>query len=497
MRKLIFHTLFFSLFLFSLPASSQSSVVPQPIKQLMAADYMRGITFSMKATNIRTGEVHYAFDADRMVTPASVLKLVTTITALELLGDDYCFPTTLEYDGEIRDGVLYGNLYIRGSGDPSLGSSHIVADRANYRADKNRFIPQWIAAVEKAGIQRISGAVIADDLLFDEEGLSPKWSAEDLGSYYGAGSYGLSVFDNLYTLYLRTGEVGSRPELLDSDPDVSSIRFHNRLTVTQVATDSSYIVGAPYINERRLYGVVPPHKARYPLRGDIPNPPLFLAEWVTKAFARHGIICDKAATSCRLLQEEGEWKAAPRNELVTTYSPPLRELVRITNGVSHNLYADALLKRIGLFYQPKGNEQLSSFNRGIRVLESHWRQKGMDVSRLLMYDGSGLASADKLTAAFLVDLLCHIHQSSPEREAFGQSLPKAGQEGSVRNFLRGTKLEGKARLKSGGMSGVRSYAGYISYEGEVYAVALFANNYRCTSGTITRALEKMLLNLFP
>ena len=147
---------------------------------------MQGASFSLLIQDVETGTVVFAYDTIRQMSPASVLKTVTTATALELLGEDYQFPTTISYDGQIEQGVLRGNLYIEGSGDPTLGSRHFAADKNNYRPDQNRFIPQWITAIQNAGIQQIEGRIIADESIFDTEGTSMKWMQEDLGADYGA-----------------------------------------------------------------------------------------------------------------------------------------------------------------------------------------------------------------------------------------------------------------------------------------------------------------------
>lgn len=470
---------------------------PLPIKQLLKAPYMQGATFSLMVKEVADGSVLYSYDAGREVTPASVMKLVTTATALELIGADYRYPTTLEYDGEIGNGILRGNLYIRGSGDPTLGSSHFASDRSSYTPSRNTFIPEWIAALRKAGIGKIEGAVIADESIFDTEGISLKWVGEDLGSYYGAGSYGLSVFDNLYKLFFQTGAPGGRPRIVGSEPNISSsVRFHNYLRSAAVASDSSFITGAPFAPDRYIYGVVPSNREQYVLKGDIPDPALFLSQYLTTELNKAGISVASPPSCYRIESEAGTWQTGERREIATTYSPTLKEIVRVANEVSHNLFADALIKTIGLQYEPRRGEVVSSFNRGIEVLRRHWLKKGLDVSPLWMYDGSGLAATGKVSAAFVADLLCYMATASEASTAFNASLPQAGIEGSVRNFLKGTALQGKARIKSGSMSRVKGYAGYVDWQGKRYAVALFANNYACDGRQMTQALEGLLKRLF-
>lgn len=494
MTRKIFNVFLLCCFLVT-ASGADKQPVPQPIQVLLNRPYMQGCSFSLMAQEVETGEELYSYEADRQLTPASILKTVTTATALELLGPDYRFQTSLEYDGSLKDGKLEGNLYIRGSGDPTLGSAHFSPDKNTYTSDRNRFIPEWIAALRKAGIREIEGAVIANESIFDTEGISMKWVREDLGSYYAAGSYGISVFDNLYRLYIRTGKKGSRPEILRTDPDIPNLRFHNYLRAKLVSSDSSYITGAPFSSDRYLYGIVPANRESYRLRGDIPDPALFLAEYLTRQLEQAGISVKGKPTSSRILQEERRWEPHEKEIIHTTSSPPLREIIEVANHASHNLFVDALLKTIGL--SASGNiQQGSSFTQGIEVLRAYWEEKGLDTSSLWMYDGSGLAVTDKVSPRFITDLLAYMATQSENSEAFIQSLPQPGIDGTVRNFLKGSRLQGKIRLKSGGMSRVKSYAGYITKEGKCYAIALIVNNYACDGRVLNRDLEELLLKLF-
>lgn len=462
---------------------------PAPVKWLLQAPYMRGASFSLVVKDVQEGRTVYSYDTDRLQSPASVLKTVATATALEILGEDYRYPTTLEYDGILENGTLEGNLYIKGSGDPSLGSSH-------FAPGQNKFLSTWIAALQKAGIKHITGSVISDESIFDTEGVSIKWLREDMGNYYAPGSYGISIFDNMYKQSLQTGAAGTRPVLKGTEPDIPFIRFKNYLKAAPVSSDSAYIIGAPLDDVRYLYGVLPANREAYVLKGDIPDPALYLARYLTDQLQQKGIRVDGSPSCYRIEVEENRWKKGERKEIVTTYSPTLREIASVCNHVSHNLYADALVKTVGLQYKPRRNEMISSFGRGVQVVKEYWEKKGLDVFPLRMNDGSGLAPADKVSAGFMGELLVYMATESAVSDAFIASLPQAGIEGSVRNFLKGSKLQGKAHLKSGGITGVRSYAGYITKDGRTYAVAVFSNNYSCPMSRMTRALEKLLLQLF-
>jgi len=457
------------------------------ILRFLDASYMRGASVSLMVKDMSADTVVYQYDADRLLIPASVLKIVTTATALELLGPDFRYETSLMYDGTVSDSTLNGHIYICGSGDPSLGSSETDIDRYKMMRD-------WIAAIKNKGIKKINGSVIADESIFDTEGVSMKWMREDLGSYYGQGSYGLNIFDNRYALFLNTGEPDSKPDIERSEPDMSSLLFHNYLKTSNTLKDSSSIIGFPYAAERYLYGVVPPNRAAYQMIGDIPDPPLFVATYLTNRLQQEQITVTGTPACYRLLSSAGRWTPQNRVVLTASYSPPIYELVRITNHVSHNLYADALLKTIGL--KDTSDAVVSSFERGINVLQGFWRAKGLDTSCLWMSDGSGLSHADKVSAGFLSQLLTYMGAHSAVSQPFIESLPRAGMEGTVKNMLKDTRLEENARLKSGSMSRIRSYAGYITQDEKQYTVAILVNNFSCSQARMKMDIEQLLLALF-
>ncbi len=464
---------------------------PQPFKQFLKCKQMQGSSVGFMVKDVTTGEVIYSYDADRELIPASVLKLVTTATALRTMEEDFRFETSLSYSGRIEDGTLHGNLFINGSGDPTLGSSHFVdEDSRNIFKDQQSFLQEWLMAVKQAGIKRIDGKVIADDTVFDTEGMSMKWLREDMGSYYGAGSYGISVFDNIYKLYLKTGQVGTTPQITGTEPAIPYLHFHNYLTVAKVTTDSSYISGYPFSNERFLYGILPANKERYTLRGDIPDPALFLADYFTRLLSGNDIEVTEGYGTQRIIRQKRDRSS---EEIIhTTFSPTLADMVGIINKKSHNLYADAVLKRSGLHYIPEKDRKLSSFGKGTGWVESYWDKQGADTGGLWMFDGSGLAPTNKVTAALICDLLVRMHTD----DIFRYSLPEVGVDGSVRNFLKGTSLQGRARLKSGGMSRVRSYAGYITKGDKEYAVVILVNNYSYEGRDMINAIEHLLVSLF-
>ncbi|MFT3753018.1 MAG: D-alanyl-D-alanine carboxypeptidase [Paludibacter sp.] len=174
-----------------------------PVDDFAKSPLLENANVSLLVSDANTGQALYQFRPKSLATPASTMKLVTTATALELLGPDFCFETKLEIDGKVSaDSILAGNLYIHGGGDPTLGSEKL---------GEKDFFPQWIQAVKNAGIKKITGQIIADATLFDDEGVNPRWTWEDMGNYYAAGAYGISYMDNTYKLVLQSGQEGTTP----------------------------------------------------------------------------------------------------------------------------------------------------------------------------------------------------------------------------------------------------------------------------------------------
>lgn len=274
------------------------------------------------------------------------------------------------------------------------------------------------------------------------------------------------------------------------------LTFRNYLTTSPVVTDSCYITGFPFSNERYLYGVVPAHRSRLRLKGDIPDPSLYLAQYVHHYLVGQGIDIRKEPSCYRILSQSGRWRTDERRKLTVTYSPALKDLVRITHFTSRNLYADALLKAIGLHCPSDRWEAVSSFEKGVRVIKNYWNEKGLNTSSLWMYDGSGLSAANKVTARFLCDFYVAVSAHREISETFIRSLPQAGVEGTVRTLFKGTALQGRARLKSGTMSRVRCYGGYVTKNGKQYAVVILINNFSGKSTLVRAQVEELFLSLF-
>jgi len=424
-----------------------------------------------KAVELTTKKVIASCHEDMSLIPASNLKLVTTATALEVLGSSFYFETPLLYDGFIQSNILYGTLYIQGTGDPTLGSEFTSSD-------KESFLKEWLPAIRRAGIRKITGNIIALDQLFGYEGMSPKWLWEDAGNFYAPGIYGISVFDDVFRVYLQSSAIDSLTTILYTDPSINHLQLTNEVKASADTSDNSFFFGLPFSNEMRMYGTIPANRSSFAVKGANPDPGLFLANYFYDYLQKNGITIEGKATTYRLYPVV----PAGMKLLSVARSANLASIVQATNVWSNNQYAEHLYKILTV---------LDSI-----AIPDYWKNKGLDSDALFMFDGSGTSPKNAVSAGFLIDLLVYMKERSKNSDAFYQSLPVAGRNGTVSSFLRNSPLEGKARLKSGSLINVQSYSGYIENQGKRYAVSLIINNFTGKRSDLLKDINQLFNGLF-
>lgn len=420
--------------------------------------------------------------------PASVQKLMTTAGALLIFGPDHRFVTTLHHDGYIdNQGRLHGNIYISGSGDPGFGSA-FWNDTLSYETVAKK----WVQEIKSAGIRHIGGHIMADDRLFDKEMTPRKWLWEDMGNYFGAGSNGLTVNENAFTIFFDAGHSTGDPVSIRSVvPEIPGMILTNEVsTGPRGSGDQVYIFGAPYQHERLLTGTVPLGATNFPVRGSMPDPPLFFSRYLASQLQQNGIPVDGQGTTILASNEKGSGlvtTAEERKQLGVWHSPPLSDIIYRTNMASVNVYAENLLKLMGL----EAGKQGTTTN-GIKALTNIWTERGMVLSGLKLHDGSGLAPSNRVTAEQIGFVLSHMWRQETYPH-FLNSLPVAGRSGSLTGLFRNTRSEGILHAKSGFLDSVRSYAGYTTMQnGSEVAFVLIVNNYEGTPAIMRSKMIRLL-----
>lgn len=431
---------------------------------------------SVLVQNLTTGEVIDSYREDKVVPPASVMKLLTTAACLETMGPGFRFPTILEYTGTIDGGVLHGDLYIRGGCDPSLGWKGRTA-----------FLNQWVKAVKAAGISRIDGAVIADMTMLDGEAQNPAWLCEDAGNYYAPGIFALNYYGNTMNIVLKSGEPGSVATVVGTEPQVEDIVFINRVRCDKIQYDGAFVSGIPYSRERYLTGAVPSNLGTFGVKGDLPNPGLLLARHLTQRLRESGVAVKRDANYL----PDYNPLTPPRHELYIHYSEPLSEIIKETNVNSNNLYAEALFRYLGTRYTLPG-----TIHNSQDLLRDYWRRRGVAVQNAIIKDGCGLAPQDAVSAKAFVQLLT-IMRNSPNADYWMASLPVSGKTGTLTSLCPGTPLEGRIHAKSGTIAGTKNFAGYIDMpNGDTWVFAILINSAPGKARNIQHVIQQYLLDVY-
>lgn len=465
-------------------ASPSLTKLSQEVDKLKKDPDLVHASWGLSVINAKSGASLYEYNSQASLTPASTLKIVTTGAALAILGPDFRYETILEYDGVLDTvtGILKGNVYIHGGGDPSLGSDLFREKSDTLITDK------WAMILQRKGIKQVDGAVIGDASVFEDDMVPSTWIWGDMGNYFGAGGSGLTYMDNKYTAYYRSGaSIGDTTYIMKVVPEVPGLVIRNMVKAGG-SGDNAFIYGAPYTFTRYVTGTIPAGKTNYEVDGSIPDPPLFCAQMLEAAMKREGISISQSATTVRQLKLDGTYKKSKRVKLHTNYSPTLDKIVYYTNLKSNNLFAEHLLKTIAWKKSGFGTD-----TAGRTAVLNYWSSKGVDTKGLYMSDGCGLSRANAITPAQLANIL-HAVKSESYYNAFYASFPVAGRSGSLGSMCVGTCAENNLRAKSGYINRARSYAGYVkNKKNEEVIFALIINNYDCTPTEVKKKMEKIMV----
>ncbi|MCC6548427.1 D-alanyl-D-alanine carboxypeptidase/D-alanyl-D-alanine-endopeptidase [Candidatus Sumerlaeota bacterium] len=436
------------------------------------------------------GSVIYDRNGEKMLMPASNMKVVTTAAALELLGADYKYETRLETCGKIADGKLEGDLVIVGSGDPSLGTW-----RLENRHDGDALLADWVAKVKGAGINEITGAVVADGRVFTAGYIAEDWEYGDLPFWYAAGTSGVNFSENVFRFTTAPGAKVGDKALLTFKPETRFFTVSNDvLTTTSKGARTADITRRhPGSNEVIFGGTIAVDEEPFEQRGSIWDGELYAATLLTEALNRAGVKVAGPPASARALPKPVriDVYTGDRRVLDTVLSPPVSELIRIVNKTSHNFYADCLFRTLGVKMKHEG-----SYAAGGDAVHE-WLKKfdSQDAASLHILDGSGLARRDYVTPRLMCAVLQHMRRN-PDFETYKTTFPTPGQEYKDRKGWKAPELVGNLYAKTGYIGQVRSLSGYVtSRDGELLVLSMIANNLNVPISRADRAIDEAVLLL--
>ncbi len=470
-------------------ALCQTQAVEQAYQKVLASTELKHGVLGLSVIELETNKKRIALNDQQSLIPASSLKVITSFTALAILGENYTFKTEIAHDGTLSpSGVLDGNLYLIGYGDPTLGS-----DKMEGVLSYQEILKLFAEKVAAAGIKEIKGAIIGDGTFFETALQAPTWQWNDIGNYYAAGASGLNLNENLYYLEFQLGsQLSTAPKLLNTNPEIPYLQMDNELKSAGKGTgDNAYVYGSPYTYHRFIRGTLPIGSGKFKIKGAIPDPPFFTAYHFMKTLEAKGIKTGLYVKTQREMNREGTKTIGEKKMIYTHQSPKLKEIVNRANLESVNLYLESMLKILGK--QKKGE---GSTEKGLVVVQEFWEARGINFEGFQMKDGSGLSPRTVIPTNTLAQLMRKMALDKKVGKTFLASLPVAGKTGTMKNMLKGTAAEGRMKAKSGSMSGVRSYTGVVTNKaGKTFAFAIIANNFSGKSSAMRKKIETILAEI--
>ncbi|MEJ7767583.1 MAG: D-alanyl-D-alanine carboxypeptidase/D-alanyl-D-alanine-endopeptidase [Chitinophagaceae bacterium] len=408
----------------------------------------------------KTGKVLFERNSQIGLAPASCQKVITSVAAFELLGKDYRYKTVLGYSGQIVNGTLEGNLLVKGTGDPTLGSWRWPSTRENVLLQK------WTSELKQAGIKNMKGVVSADIAHWSSATIPNGWIWQDIGNYYGAGASVLNWRENQFDVVLRSGNTpGDQCSIVSISPKLSQPSFTCEVKAGAKGSGDNAYIYLPADSPAFIRGTIPPGETAFTISGSFTNSARQLTATLTSTMQAAGIQSAQRAYS----QQDGVNKTFV--PVFTHLSPTLDSINHWFLKKSINLYGEALIKTIA--FEKDG---FGDMDKGLEMVKLFWSQRGIEKSAINIYDGSGLSPQNRVTTDALAKVMLYA-RSKPWFQVFSNSLPV---------------INGVA-MKSGSIGGARSYTGYLNNkDGNGYTFAIIVNNYDGNSNEVVRKIWALL-----
>jgi serine-type D-Ala-D-Ala carboxypeptidase/endopeptidase (penicillin-binding protein 4) len=449
------------------------------IRQFEEQDKMKQTTVAVSIKSCRTGQSILEHNSQKALPTASTLKLITTATVLESLGANFQFKNTISFDGFIENSVLNGNVYFKGSGDPTFAS-----DRFEKKLET--ILQEIKSSIQQLGIQTINGDIIIVDSSFSLYDIPDTWAWNDMGNYYGAIPSDVNFNENKFSVYFNTTTLGTPATMAKISPLDDDWVFINQVIAAPKGTgDNVYFYSSPLGSTILMKGTLPINSTNFEVKGSIPNPPQSFGKLLKKVFIEHGI-------SVRGNAKVQNYMPPTTTKLVEFLSPNLKKIAKECNFYSINLYADAFLRLIG-----KSNNESPTFENGSKFMKTFWQNKGIDMTNFNAKDGSGLSPQATVPPHLMTTILAEASKNTAFQD-FYETIPVVGQNGTVANTAKNTKAAGNIRAKSGSIEGTRAFSGYFKAKnGDLLTFMVVVNHFNDAQKVEVRKflstiLEKMV-----
>ena len=477
----------------------RNPALDQQIARILAAsDAQRG-SWGIQVVELATGKLLYQRDADHLFIPASNMKMFTTAAALEKLGPDYIFHTTVESDAAPDAQGRVWDLYLVGRGDPNLGVRTFPYTYHGRQQPADKSLAELADQVKARGVREVVGKLVADDSYFVWEPFAPNWAADDLDWGYGAPVSALAFNDNLLTLHVKPGEKVGDEAVVRLEPVTDYYLLKNHVQTGAKGAEKNYFLERqPGSMELDLWGQIPIDGGEDVDTVAIANPPQLMAEQFRAALRALGILVQgpiEVRHSTRLDAASPPNPAPPssaRVVLAEHVSPPLSEAIKVVNKESENLHAEMLLRTLGHVQNNHG-----SLAGGLEALNAFAKQQvGILPGETYFSDGSGLSREDLVAPHAAVKLLLYMARS-PHFQAYFDSLPVSGIDGTLAHRLLTDDVKGKIHAKTGSVEHVNTLSGYMDLpSGKRLVFSIMTNNHPLANKAGQETLDAIAVEIY-
>ncbi|CAN5458476.1 D-alanyl-D-alanine carboxypeptidase/D-alanyl-D-alanine-endopeptidase [soil metagenome] len=447
------------------------------IRQRMYAPEVRRGRVGIKIISLNTGKVIFENDSEKYFMPASNMKNFTVATAMERLGPEFRFKTSvlapLAADGS---GTINGNVVVKGGGDISISN----AFDPEFPKTVNPFygIDRLVDRIAAAGIKRVNGDLIGDESYFQGFALPGTWEWDDLQSYYGTEISALPLNDNAIDVSVTPGSAGNQC-IARTLPINLIVRIVNRCFTTAKGTSRQLsVVKLMNQNVLEIRGSMPAGDAEYRESVALTHPAdLFIALLKQRLEAKGIVVSGRAR-----MMDPGEKVFIVKDgkpvavEITTLESPPFSVIAQKTMKPSQNMYTETILWTLGEQIGRKNSGSGDSSSLGLSVVRAFLKEVGIPDDGIIQHDGSGLSRHDLITPSAVVTLYTYMAKQSKYAQAWRDSLSIGGVDGTLRNRFKGTAAAGNIRGKTGTIDQVSALSGYMTTAaGEPVVLSIVVN----------------------
>ena len=423
----------------------------EKINQTIDQSEFANARWGIIAISLKDGRVPSSREGQKLFNPASIHKLLTSIVALDKLGADFRWKTSVYATKQIEDDTLNGDLILYGTGAPDFDESSL-----------NKLVND----LKNKGLRHLKGNIVGDESFFKGDKVGDGWSWSELQWYYGAEASALTFNENKAEISLQNGKPVSSTDYVKTSGEVKPVQ------------DVEAIGLKREINENEVYAWG--NGANLQAKISVSKPAMWAAKTLKEKLEQNGIKIDGEITFADWKTDE-KFDIANATELTSIESQTLGEVVHKMNKDSVNLYAELILRTLGKKFgetapdeNPKVQKTRGDDSAGASVIKKWLTENNIASDEIKIHDGSGLSRLDFVTPETIGRALVFASQAK-FADAFKNSLPIAGIDGTMRGRLK--NLSGKVLAKTGSITYVNSLAGFIKGEGdETFAFVIITNN---------------------